>query len=497
MRRHLPEGVRRRRHVLRVAIVALMLLATVAAGGVVLSRVDVPPRSLAAYIEHRVSQHGPVLVAAGRFLASVLNDLDRRPNDRRDRPQLRIGVRADVAPVLPPSARVVQVATPEQVRSAIAEAHPGDTITLEPGHYVLASAIEARAAGKPDASIAVRAAQPGTVVVEVLAMEGFVVSAPYWIFENLVMRGGCRQPGDCEHAFHVVGDATHFIARNNELVDFNAHFKVNGDGRRFPDHGLIESNSIRNTAPRDTDKPVTPIDIVAASHWTIRGNLISDFVKAQGDRISYGAFVKGGGSDNRFERNVVLCEDALRGQPGSRVGLSLGGGGSDAQFCRDRACVLEQSAGTIESNLIAFCSDDGVYVNRSAMSRILNNTVIDTGGIVVRFAQSSAEAEGNLVDGAVRSRDGGLIHARDNSQTRTSALYFGRHPQRALFRDALALDLRWDDAAPRQRSAPASASDLCGTERPAVPTYGAFEDFSGCLAVMRAGSADPSMTSGR
>src|SRR5437763_779831 len=80
----------------------------------------------------------------------------------------------------------------------------------------------------------------------------------------------------------------------------------------------------------------------AASHWIIRGNLISDFIKAQGDQISYGAYAKGAGSDNRFEQNIVLCESLLRGFAGQRVGLSLGGGGTGKELCRDKRCITEQ-----------------------------------------------------------------------------------------------------------------------------------------------------------
>ena len=114
--------------------------------------------------------------------------------------------------------------------------------------------------------------------------------------------------------------------------------------------------------------------MVGASRWTVRGNLIADFVKAGGDRISYGAFAKGAGADNRFEQNIVICEWQLQGRPGWRIGLSLGGGGSDSEFCRDRACITEQDGGVIDSNLIARCSDDGIYVNRSASSRIMSQS---------------------------------------------------------------------------------------------------------------------------
>jgi hypothetical protein len=58
---------------------------------------------------------------------------------------------------------------------------------------------------------------------------------------------------------------------------------------------------------------VTPIDLVAASGWKIAGNVIADFIKGQGDRTSFGAFAKGGAADTVFERNVVVCELALRG----------------------------------------------------------------------------------------------------------------------------------------------------------------------------------------
>ncbi len=94
--------------------------------------------------------------------------------------------------------------------------------------------------------------------------------------------------------------------------------------------GWSRDNRIYNTAARRTENPVTPIDLVAASDWTIRGNLVADFVKDGSDRTSYGVFAKGGGSGNLLEGNTVLCEHRLRGAPGRRVGLSFGGGGSGA-----------------------------------------------------------------------------------------------------------------------------------------------------------------------
>src|SRR5690349_2736402 len=73
MRRHVRY--RRRRH---GWIGWLLLAAGVVAGGLgILPSPTVPPRSLGPYIEQRLSAHGPLLVASGRWLASLLVKLDR------------------------------------------------------------------------------------------------------------------------------------------------------------------------------------------------------------------------------------------------------------------------------------------------------------------------------------------------------------------------------------------------------------------------------------
>ncbi len=477
--------------------------------------VNAPPRLLAPYIAKRAAGHRPVLVAIGDRLAELLLTLDRggdrepgSGNHARAMPRLAAATAwsapapagsstpgsvasassaqpaftsepvvalADAATRLP-----VVVASREALLGAIAHARPGDVISVRAGRYRFeGSSIEVARPGTAARPIVLRAERPGSVLLEMRTREGFRVTAPYWIFENLDLQGACAQHADCEHAFHVVGRAEHFTARGNTVSDFNAPFKINGEGGRFPDHGLIEHNTIGNTAARQTDQPVTMIDLVGASHWRISGNLIRDFIKAGGDHTSYGAFAKGGGGDNRFDGNIVLCEARLRGTPGARVGLSLGGGGTGAAFCRDSRCITEQEGSVIVSNLIASCSDDGIYLNRAAMSRIVHNTLIDTGGISVRYGSSSAEVVGNLVDGAIRSRDDALVHADDNLETSLPLLYLGQHPLRALFRAPEDFDFRWHGAAPR-RSAQAAPPGLCGLPRPPRPAYGAFEDFSAC-----------------
>ncbi|MDE2004785.1 MAG: right-handed parallel beta-helix repeat-containing protein [Betaproteobacteria bacterium] len=423
------------------------------------------------------------LVVAGGLAARALRALDRGPHESQG--PLPIPAAAPV-PAPSGSGRSITVATPAQAVQAIDAAQPGDTINFAAGTYRFSGTyIDARRPGAAGSPITVRADRAGSTVLEFDMVEGFLVSAPYWTFENLAIRGVCADDSSCEHAFHVVAGATHFTARNNVITDFNAQIKINGSAGRVPDSGIIEGNVLADTRPRHTDNPVTMIDLVAASHWRITGNRISDFVKAQGDRISYGAFAKGGGGDNRFERNVIVCEHRLHDLPGQRVGLSLGGGGTAPAYCRDRRCITEQDRGVIASNLIASCSDDGIYLNRAAESRIVDNTLIDTAGIVLHYGETGAEVVGNLVDGPITSKDGAALHATANVDTALAQLYLGWHPVRRLFQDPLALDLRWRGGPPRQDARADLKVDLCGTPRPSRPAYGAFDDITRCVAPAR------------
>jgi parallel beta-helix repeat protein len=469
--------------------VALGLLALVGAGvcaaAAALQQAGVAPRQLGPYLERRTSGHNPLIEKSGRWLAATLVALDR--GDDGLAPDLPLTLGAQPGP-LPQTAgeadgRPVLVAGIEELRAALAHAEPGDVITLLPGRYRITAPLDANRAGSAQAPITVRARSPGSVLLEQESVEGFRVSAAYWRFENLAMHGVCGDDSGCEHAFHVIGGGHHFVARNNTLVDFNAHFKINGADRAFPDHGLVESNTLTNTRARRTANPVTPIDLVAASDWTFRRNLISDFVKADGDGVSYGGFAKGGGARNLFEQNLVWCERRLRGLPGQRIGLSLGGGGTDKPYCRDQACVVEQEEGNIRNNLIAGCSDVGIYLNSAARSSVVHNTLVDTIGIDARFPTTSAEVEGNLVDGTIRSRNDGVLHARDNLSAAPLYAYIGVHPQRTLYAAPLALDFAWRGEAPRRAvdNPRGLGPDLCGQARTAPPAYGAFDSFAPCL----------------
>ena len=307
-------------------------------------------------------------------------------------------------------AEPTRVFNPNQLKLAIERASPGEIIMIMPGLYEMGR-LNIQSAGTPERPITVTAPALGDVKIVPKDDEVFKVAAPYWIFENLDIGGGPTS----EHAFHLVGSASHVIIRHDFLHDLNAMIKGNGEGepRKFPDHVLIEDNILLDTAPRTGDAPVTPIDVVGGKAWVVRGNFIADFAKAGGDHVSYGAFLKGNSSEGILERNLVLCEWKTHG--GVRIGLSFGGGGTGEGLCDGVSCVTEHRNGIIRSNIIANCPEDvGIYLNKATDTKILNNTLFDTNGIDIRFPTSSARIDGNIISGGMRSRDGGTFTTSSN-----------------------------------------------------------------------------------
>lgn len=436
------------------------------------------PREWAPYLERRAQGHRGSITGGTALVADYLMWVDRLERRVPIEPPAQVGaspIRSGTA-----GGRLRQVLSQADLRAAVASAEPGDVIELAPGRFTFFDRqIGIIRPGTPSAPITIRAARLGDTVIEADQTVVFKIAAPYWRFENLTIRGVCADHRYCEHAFHVVGDARGTVIRNNRLEDLNAAIKINGEQRRYPDDGFIHGNTFVMTKPRDTSNPITPIDLVAASNWVISANFIADFARADASKASYGAFVKGAGENNIIERNVVFCEWKLHGND-QRVGLSLGGGGTGKDLTRDLGhSGFEQIGGIIRDNLIAFCSDLGVYVNKSTRSVIEHNTLLDTAGIDIRFVESSADVSANLVDGAIRTRDGGLLRGRPNQTGPLLGLFLGYHPVRDLFGDPAALDLTWRSR-PTTPGSAAGRVDLCGTTRPNQPLAGAFENFVSC-----------------
>ena len=362
----------------------------------------------------------------------------------------------------------VPVADTGALIAAINAAAPGDRILLAAGTYQVNVNLNCTAAGTAAQPIEVRAPTPRSVLIRFAnasgVTESFKVSAPHWHFEGLDIEGACANDSDCEHAFHLTGNADFTILRDNRVRDFNAQLKSNtaspGSGL-FPDDVLIERNAFYDTRGRNTSNPVTKLDVVGGRRWIVRANTIHDYQKLGGDTVSYAAFLKGNSRDGLFERNLVICQRDFSG--GVRLGLSFGGGGSSpGGICEDGSCTPEHQNGVMRNNLILHCPDVGIYLNSAAGSRLEHNTLYDTSGIDVRFPASTAEVRNNLLGGQIRNRDGGT-----STQT-------GNLSQVALdsfanwFVDPAQADFRLVDGTAfvdQGVAAPLVLDDFCGNDR--------------------------------
>ena len=225
---------------------------------------------------------------------------------------------------------------------------------------------------------------------------------------------------------------------------------------------VLHGNQLFNTAPRETGNPVVPIDVVGGQRWRVVANDIRDFAKAGGDRISYAAFFKGNGRDGRFERNLVVCEDTHSG--GVRLGLSRGGGSAPDSICEGGDCSTEHTGGVLENNIIRDCpADVGIYLNAAADTQLRANLLVNTTGIDVRFAASTARLEGNVSDGPVRERDGGVATETDNRLSLTTVADIYADPGTGDFRVA-------EEGPLLTRLTTLPALDFCGAPGPTRPS---------------------------
>lgn len=382
-----------------------------------------------------------------------------------------VGRPVEAVIVLTPSSKPelpnqICVDSAQSLLKATESAQPGQTIVIAPGRYLMNSRINTSTPGTPDHPITVRAAQPGQVTLDFNTQVAFRVYQPYWVFENIHIRGTCKADSACEHAFHIYGAAKNTVVRNNLIEDFNASIKINGSGQDWPDFGLIQYNTLQNTRNRVTANPVTLIDLVGANQWRVSDNVIRNFVKVDGtaNGVSYGVFMKGASSGGRIERNVVICTPYDISQPGVRVGISFGGGTTGQAFCRDQRCDAEHTAGLAANNVVAHCNDFGIDVNRSRGVLIAHNTLINTAGIDVRQATSSARLYGNLLEGYVRQIGAGEAKSEMNSISTLVNVF--QQPDR--------LQLGWRTASELIPSLPMVPIDFYGRARQEGTAIGAF-----------------------
>ncbi len=200
--------------------------------------------------------------------------------------------------------RVVAVSTAAQLVAAIAAANPGDEITLADGTYALDGTVAVTRPGTADGRIFVRAQNPQRATITVCADIGFRIDAPFWIFENLVLRSRCTSVSD--HAFQVIGRGDDFILRRNRSEDFFAHVKLNGTGGLWPDRFWAIDNDFRDSMAIPADGPFNVLNIDGGNAHVIRGNRFVDIAVSTARHAS-SIYLKATTRDAIIEENMVVC----------------------------------------------------------------------------------------------------------------------------------------------------------------------------------------------
>jgi len=333
---------------------------------------------------------------------------------------------AESCPALPPpTGAVVTVSTVAALEAAVTGAAPGQTILVAPGHYELDGTYLRIAA--PGVTLRGQGGDREAVVLDgnYLTTEIVQVVASNVILADLTLREAY------DHPIHVMPSAS---AATNGTLLYNLHVvdpgqqavKVNPlvPGGPYADSGTVACSHIELTdagRSRVRDDCYTGgIDAHAARGWTVRDNVIEGFWCASGLSEHAVHFWKES-RDTTVERNVL--RDNARG-----VGFGLLASGTAARAWADVPCppaggsYVDHFGGVARNNFVSahaaglFASeygfDCGVCLWQACGALALHNTVwsgdpaASFSSVEWRFANTSATVANNLVNVALRERDG-------------------------------------------------------------------------------------------
>ncbi|WP_158289582.1 fibronectin type III domain-containing protein [Paenibacillus flagellatus] len=177
----------------------------------------------------------------------------------------------------------------------------------------------------------------------------------------------------------------------------------------YADYGRIENSLIGYTTTGQRGV-VEGIDLVASKGWVIRGNTFQN-AKGLNNEVAYAFFAKGNSMDTIVENNVFL---------NSFIAMSFGGGGTGPTLFRNGDTTYEHRGGIMRNNVVYGTLDAAVYMNKANGFKVYNNTMlgiaptVNVGGVESRFAGSSGDIRNNLMDKAVKLRDGGTATFSNN-----------------------------------------------------------------------------------
>ncbi len=293
------------------------------------------------------------------------------------------------------SGTVVSVCSKTEIINAIAGASPGDVITVCPGTFDFNQLIQVKKDGQAAARIFLRAEKPGSVTFNLSHIENFKLSAKFWIFENIEFFGDCSSGNGCEHAFHIVGDADDVIFRNNEVVNFASHVKLNGEvvgggpAKSFPDRTMFIGNFWHNTKYVTNNAPHNILNLDGGKDHVVRGNIFADYnTPASLPKSASAVYPKASALRILIEQNLIVCEK-IRTDGETTRGVQLGDG-APASICdgdQDQDgqgdCVEngQSQEAIVRNNIIMNCNNGGsatgIMVGSDRASKVYHNTVFN------------------------------------------------------------------------------------------------------------------------
>jgi hypothetical protein len=331
----------------------------------------------------------------------------------------------DAPPLPAPTGRVVKVSSERQLQAAVDDLRSGTTILIAPGVYRLTRTLHIGNRAVTDVALRGATANRDDVVLTGPGMS----TAAYGETPNGVWMGNGAQRVLIANLtlkdfyFHPVivnaGTASpHFY--NVRLADGGQQLlKSNPDAAgRGVDHGIVEYSVIEFTNT-SRDSYTNGVDVLGGAGWIIRHNLFRNIRAPGGQLAGPTILLWRGARDTIVESNTfVNCQREIA------LGLV-------------QATPDDHTGGVIRNNVIyrdsSVAGDAAINVIDSPGTQVLHNTVLGSGAypnaIEYRFPDSARiTIRNNLVDAAIRARDGATAVLEGNSEGARAEMFVSASP---------------------------------------------------------------------
>jgi uncharacterized protein (TIGR03382 family) len=255
----------------------------------------------------------------------------------------------------------VRVTTAAELQAAVANAQPGDTITVAAGTYVVTMPLDAHAAATSSQRIRVvaEAAHTAVVMAGAGATEAMRISGAWWEVVGVDVVGG-------DVGVHVVGGGGHATVQNAAIRAAAAGVRAECAGTTATcDGGVIDSCDVSATTVAAPDCTFAGVEIVGGADWLVRGLKVHDVAV---DALCTAATTFGVVARANAQRLTVEVARIT----GVGIGIALGPASSPPTTCAVQTGLVR--------NVVVFgTSDDGVLLQNACDVKLHNATLWNDG----------------------------------------------------------------------------------------------------------------------